>query len=296
MDRLLEYETDAYANLGLCYLLHKASARPTSIALSDRELNRRLADRHVSEESQLTYLRTPELFASFTWKRLEGLVPSALFIPMGCDDMAEWGPSNLVGRIAVANVTYKGARLSRSDKLTPEGFECVGSVEYVKTDGTPAYTLTVRYTVDGVRRLAEVRSRFVADADLEARAVEGLRLHVASDRFNAGRRRWTWEGGQRDTRFDLKGPWPDRETVRTILFTGKWVNIDGRITITDLSPNPAGFALRTSDRRNSPWGSIHYDVLDAPIASDRPSSYAKGQVILETAFRMEAVQSRAETR
>ena len=286
MDRLLEYETDAYANLGLCYLLRKGAPAPKPIA--PRVLGKRLAGSHISPEAHLATVRTPDLFAAFAWKRLEGLTPSAWFIPAGCDDMAEWGPGNLVGRIAAAGVGAKGATLSTDDRLTPAGLECRGDVTYRKADGSPGYTLTVTYSVDTARRSAEVRSRFVADGGLEVRAVEGLRLHVANDFFNAGSRRWEWNGGRRTLSFDLRGPWPEKETLREVAMPGPWVCLDGKLTITDLSPEPRGFALRVSDRRNGPWGSIHYDVLDCPPQRDTPARYRKGEVILETAFRIEA--------
>ena len=286
MDRLLEYETDAYANLGLCYLLRRGQAAPKPI--SQRELAGRLAGSHIGPEAHLATLRTPGLFAALAWKRLEGPGPSAWFIPAGCDDMAEWGPGNLVGRITAAGVSAKGAVLTSSDRLTPAGLECRGSVAYRKADGSPAYTLTVTYTVEAGSRCAEVRSRFAADADLEVRAVEGLRLHVANDFFNGGRRRWEWQGGRRTLVFDLRGPWPEKEALRTVAMPGRWVSLDGKVTITDLSPEPLGFALRVSDRRNGPWGSIHYDVLDCPPLREAPARYRKGDVILETAFRIEA--------
>ncbi len=288
MDRLLEYETDAYANLGLCYLMHRDGKAPPRRPLSDARLAKALADKHVGSPSLTSYVRTERLFASFAWKRLDGPWPTAYFIPAGSDDMAEWGPANLVGRISVQGVSGRNAVIDHHDEATPNGFRSSGTVRYLKADGSPAYTLAVTFDVDAQAGIADVTSRFVADGDILVVSAEGLRLHVANDRFNGGRRVWHADDGARTLRFDLKGPWPARETIRTVDLPGVWVNLDGKLGIVARSGEDRRFALRVSDRRNGPWGSIHYDVLDSPAMVTIPRHCRKGETVLESSFRLVA--------
>jgi hypothetical protein len=182
----------------------------------------------------------------------------------------------------------RSGRVERRDEATADGLKCTGTVRYARTDGTPAYTLHVGFDVDARERWADVRSRFVAESDLDVRSVEGLRLHVVNDRFNRGRRTWAWDRGRLAMAFDLRGPWPERETIRSTPFDGRWVNIDNRVGVIAIALAAGGFTLRTSDRRNGPWGSIHYDVLDCPRMSETPRRFRRGDIVLETAFRVVA--------
>jgi len=299
MDRLLEYETDGYANLAAAYLLHRQRGGRILQPLDDATLERRLSERHASPEAGFVFARSPRVFASLTWRELRGPYPMAFFVPQGMDSAAEWGPNNLLGRITVEGIDPAGAETQSRMELTASGFRAEGAVRYRFRSGAPAFTHHVRVEANDEAGIAMIETRFVADADIETTSVEGLRLHVANDRFNGGQRRWQWEGGATELTFDIRGPQPERETLRVVEFPSRWVNLDDRLGIVALDEDAKGFALRVSDRRNGPWGSVHYDVLDAPLLSSGRLRWVKGDTILRGRFLLlagDAEQTRAEWR
>jgi hypothetical protein len=288
MGRTGEFETDCYANLAVCYLLHQLRGRPPVQPPTDDQLERNLSGRHISQEAALAYVRTPDLFVSFAWRMLQGPFPMALFIPRGMDDAAEWGPNNLVGRVQVAGVDPKKALAQHTESLLAEGFKTTGKIAYLKTDGSPAFTHEITFLVEPQQRTATVESRFIADADITVQSIEGLRLHVANDFFNGGKRLWTSDTQTRQIVFDLGKPPPPKETITSLPLGSKWVNLDGGLGIVNLLPDGAPFVLRQSDRRNSPFASLHYDVLASPVQELQPRRFRKGENILHTMFLLVA--------
>ncbi|MCC6483300.1 MAG: hypothetical protein IT209_00510 [Armatimonadetes bacterium] len=283
MDRQAEYETDCYANLGLCYLMHKAKVpiKPSTPEVFARNLT----SQHISEESGFSFAHNKRLFASFAWRTLGGAFPLGLFVPEGMDDACEWAANNLTGRIAVEGVDPKvNPKTTHSDRLTDSGFRTYGRISYSKADGSPAYTHEISFAVDMQKGTAEIQSRFIADADITVTETEGLRLLVASDFFNKGLRKYSSDTGQTSVRFAFDDPAPAEQTISSIVVGGSWVNIDGKLGIVQAQDKPESFVLRRSDIRNGPWGSIHFDVLDCPPARPQSTQVKKGEVVLNTHF------------
>ncbi|MCC6730984.1 MAG: hypothetical protein IT208_16785 [Chthonomonadales bacterium] len=296
MDRMLEYETDCYANLAAAYLLHRLAGWALPRPPESATLGAHLSARHISAEAGLAWVRAPRLFASFAWRRLDGPRPMALFIPEGMDSAAEWGTGNLLGRVEVEGVD--AARTMTQGAIAPEGdgFRAAGRLVYHARGGGPAFTNTVRFLVRPERGAAEVESTFTADADVTVSAIEGLRLHVVNDRFNGFRRTWRWPGGAVIERWRPPAELPDRETITVKRFGPGWVNLDNRLGIVDLSESPVAFALRSSNRRNGPWGSIRYSVLDCPLLAAGPRGVRAGETLLRSRFLLVAGDARRTAR
>jgi hypothetical protein len=179
-----KYETDCYASLGLAYLLRRTLDVP-STSTPPARFARNISGRHISPESGLAWVRTPELFASFSWRSLETPEPMALFIPSGMDDAAEWQPGNLLGHVDFG--PYERALVNQH--ITPHGcgFRAEGTVMYWDRRGE-ILNHFVTFTVEPDSATAFVHSEFVAKRDLIIRRATGLTLHIANDRFN-GRKR-----------------------------------------------------------------------------------------------------------
>lgn len=278
MDRWAEYETDAYANIGAAYLLHRRRGLYPPI-IDRRSLDRQLADAHSSPEAGLAYVRYGSTFASMAWRRLEGPVPCAYFLDTAADDLAEWGPGNLLGRIEVAGADRRRAQTVHQDIVTPTSLRSVGTITYLDRAGAPLYAHEIRFEADLKERVGTISSRFSALQDLTVESTEGLRLHVANDFFNGYRRRWRYEGGLYDEVYRPPSVPPEQETLRTVQFSSSWINVDNRIGIRALD-RVGPFVLRYSDRQNGAWGSVHYSVLDCPAQDTSRRQYRKGETIL----------------
>jgi hypothetical protein len=290
-----KYETDCYAMLALAYLMHRQHGAPPAASSPD-ELDANLSTLHVSTESATCFVRTPELFASFSWGTLEEPIPLALFIPKGMDSAAEWAMGNLLGRVRIPGSLR--ATSVRSMKAVDGGFEVRGVILYRARDGE-VLEQRLEYRVLPRERTAHVRTTFIARAAAPRCQRAGLTLHVANDWFNGFSRRYAAEGDARVVSFDPTGA----PAVRGSGFTGRiqhiarvygmneerlpfrstWVNIDDRLGVVDLSPRPAGFVLACPTYRNV-GGSLHADVLSSPGPLPMPARHAKGDVLLDTHF------------
>jgi len=282
MDRWAEYETDAYANLAAAYALHR-QANDWSPARSSGS-GQTLDGAHVSRESGFAYVRYRGVFASMAWRRLDGPYPAAHFLRIAAEDMAEWGPNNLLGRIAVAGVDPGHARTDHRDTVTASRLRSSGSISYADQAGRPLYTHSMSFDADAARRTAIVEYSFTADGDIRVTSAEGLRLHVANDFFNGYRRRWRHAEGAFSETWSPPQRAPATETITVHTLGRRWVNLDDQLGIRDLGAGERSFALRVSDRANGPWGSVHYSVLDCPLADSRPRAFRRGDVILEGRF------------
>jgi hypothetical protein len=278
VDRMAEYETDTYANLGVCYLLHRQYGQPPR-TMTTSDLNAALADGHVSPHAGFAFVRSANAFASLAWRRLDGPFPCAFFIPSDADDLAEWGIGNLLGRIVVDG-SDPSKSVSRHRETIRDGvLDAAGEVNYVARTDAPLYTHRIAFRADCKRGIARVSYDFVADADIEVKVREGLRLHVANDFFNRFRRRWIHEGGTYLETFTPRDAPPSRETLTEVPLQGPCVNVDQRMGVVDLTARQK-FSLRVSDRANGPWGSIHYSVLDCPPQETQTRTYHAGETIL----------------
>ncbi len=292
-----KYESDCFAALGLAYLLHRSLGPPEDSA-GPEDLGTRLAARHLSPESGTCFVRTPALFASFSWTCLGRSIPSAQFIPEGMEHAAEWAAGNLLGRVEVPGL--RPALFIRTMVPKGEGFEVSGVVLYPSRGGF-ALEHRLRFRVVPEERRAEVESTFLARSKVVVLSREGLQLYVANDFFNDFGRSYAWDGGSRKVGFDperASRPRPGRGRLgrlsrklsrrlglgeERVAMGARWVNIDDKLGVIRLAPGGGPFVLRCPDDRNVA-GSLHCDVLGAPARSTLPRVARAGELILRTRF------------
>lgn len=294
-----KYETDCYADLALAYLLHQR-LQTHKQRTPPQDFAQQISGRTIGQEAGICWVRTPELFASFSWRTLTDSYPMALFIPGGMDSAAEWTANNLLGRVTVWGV--KRAVSIRSMQSTGEGFTVKGILSY-RTRRGEAFVHELSYQVRPEQKLAIVESRFVARSEILVLAQEGLGLAIVNDRFNDYKRHFQWQGGSATISFDpaqaldRSRPWArmQRRVNKLLDFRAvnwhmgrDWVNVDDKLGVVQL-PVEGGqanlnFNLRQSLDRNTPYGCLHYDVLNCPQLDRRPQIKQPHQLLLHTKF------------
>lgn len=306
-----KYETDCYANLGLAYLWHRllpplvAPAAPETLAIN-------LAGRLVSPECGIAFARSSRLFASFSWKTLTAPYPLALFVPLGHDDLAEWAPGNLFGRIVVAREDPSAVWIRRM-RETANGFEIKGSVVYRGRKGRIVYTHDLEYQVDMETRTANVASCFVARQKIFVRRIEGLSLALPNDRFNGFERHIVSEQGPLHLTFDperrplwlRKHGLPYRMLRRVLRETlrdgpchpvdSRWLNIDGVLGIAAIHSGASGFLIHQPAGRNLDNGSMHLDRVYCPLSQPN-RFFLPGEELLNTRYKLIAGDAAATLR
>jgi hypothetical protein len=294
-----KYEVGCYAKLGLAYLLHQqlqTDKRATPLP----EFYQRISGRSISPESGTCSLRTPKLFASFSWRTLTQAHPIALFIPTGMDNAAEWLANNLLGKVKVLEEVEPVA--IRSMRANGKGFTVEGVLTY-RSKRREVFLHQFRCEVMPEQNLAIIESKFVAKNKITVLYHEGLQLAVANDRFNDYKRDYKWHSGQATISFDPNQSLPpqgkfDRLKQKIIKLLGlnlktwemgsQWVNIDDKLGIIQLSASKAPFHLQQEPTRNTPSGCLHYDVLSSPKRSRYPQTKQPGDVLLHTKFMLVA--------
>jgi len=302
-----KYETDCYADLGLAYLLHRLLGTGKQAPPKDEFLEH-IQGRLVSPEAGIAYIRTPKIFASFSWRTLEFAYPIALFIPEGMDSAAEWAINNLIGQIKVKQVHRTTGICSM--KRVDSGFQVQGSLSYWSLR-KELYIHQLYYQVIPEHHLAIVESRFSARSPIQVQETEGLRLAIANDYFNHYQRQFYWSGSSQTVTFDPNASQAKGQSgfigrvyrklvkiadlnISNLNMSSSWVNIDDRLGIIQLRPASTPFNLRQEPGRNTVRQCLHYDVLNNPQKNRKTRSFKTDEVILHTRFLLLA-GSRAET-
>jgi hypothetical protein len=294
-----KYETDCYANIALAYCLRR-TLEPKVLATPPDSLAENLSACHVSPECGIAYLRSPKLFASFSWRTLTGPHPLALFVPLADESLAEWQANNLCGRLLLWREDPSAVWI-RGMKAEANGFRIQGTVVYRGRGGRILYTHELDYSVDAQAQTSRIRSRFVAQAKFFLRRAEGLCLAIPNDRFNGFSREVISTSGSQQVVFDpAKRPYwlQGRNLFQRIIrrlrreiwedgpqykIAGDWVNIDGVFGIINLDKAQPGFLLRSPLGRNLPDASLHYDILYSPVRNLN-RNVVPGEEILSTDF------------
>jgi len=316
-----KYETDCYANMALAYQLHRlagaalkdnttpleAPADPLVWQSQPEVLP--LSGRLVSQESGIAYVRTPKLFASFSWKTLTEPDPIALFIPVGREELAEWQPGNLFGRVVLPGAPPSAVWI-RAMREEGDGFRIAGTVIYRGRNGQILFTQELEYAVDPETGIAQVRSRFTASQKIWIQRVEGLRLAIVNDRWNGFGLDLHHVNGTMPLHFDperrpfwlRRSDIPSR-IVRKLLretmldgsrkkLPGRWVNVDGAYGIIATGKEPQNFELYQPTGRNLPDGSLHFELLFCPLRFEN-RTFAPGEEILNVEFTLVAGDAEA---
>ncbi len=292
--REAEYETDTYANIGLCYLLHKRGKTP--IPPSPEQFRKHLAGTWSSPGSGWVFGRSEKLFASFSWRYLGGIRPVGLFIPAGCADMAEWMPNQLVGQFDVEGVDARKTKLQHAEEIFKGGFSTTGEITHCNSAGTPLVRQQVSYTALTEEGIAIVMERTVACAPIKVKSSRALNLAIANDIFNGSVRKVGSDIG--GTTFDLSGAanlgtveaaeaGANAATSTARQVESPVLTIDSKLGIALL--NGKNFTIHDASGRNAAWGSIQYDVISAEDTGGR--ELKAGDTVIGSAYVLAAGNS-----
>lgn len=299
--RQAEYETDTYANIALCYLLHHNANSPAPT--DPDKLRARLAGNWSSPGSGWAFGRSAKLFTSFSWRHLSGIKPVGLFIPAGCGDMAEWMPDQLVGQFDVEGVDPRKTTCQHAEAVTKAGFSTTGEITYCDVSGAPLVRQQISFTAFAKEGMAVVMERTVAAAAVKVKSSQGLNLALANDIFNGSVRKITFGGGK--SVLELAGaknlgtveaakPEANAVNVTARPVPAQCLTIDNRLGIVQFQgdlPQGDGFTIHDYSGRNAPWGSLQYDVISGQDTGER--SLNAGDPIIETAYVLVAGNAEA---
>lgn len=295
LSRPLEYETDTYANLGLCYLIHKhfdtgghrTHSRAASLSMTSGrnrlltpsesdDFQRRMSGTLVRNGSAWVIGRSPKVFTGWSWRDLGGAYPMGHFIPAGCDDMAEWGREQLAGSFDIKGSDPKKREVVHYEREFDDGFSTVGTVTLRSKDGLDLLRQDIAFISLPNDGIAVLFDRGVAASNITVTSQEGLKFYLANDIFNGGRRTVSHAGGA----FTIWGAENTGKTTpgdATRSLDVPWVCVDGRLSFVSLTSN-AAFVVRDLRGRSAPWGSLEYDMIDMPYVIEPHEYHANGLV------------------
>jgi hypothetical protein len=279
-DRPAQYETDTYANIALCYLLHRHGKAPSPTKAG--ALWQHLEGSWSSAESGWVLGRSSKLFTSFSWRYLGGVRPVGLFIPTGCAHMAEWMPAQLVGAFDVEGIDPRKTNYKYKETKFETGVSTTGEITYSDTAGKPLVSQQISYTALTGEGIAVVLERTTAADSISVKSSRAVNLAVANDVFNGSSR----DIAGRDLEISLTGA-KNLETakVKTTLLpaASPWICVDDKLGIALLN-GVDSFVIHDSAGRNAPWGSLQYDVITAQDRGER--QLTTGDSILDSAFML----------
>ncbi|WP_232426709.1 hypothetical protein [Teredinibacter turnerae] len=291
-----KYESDCYTTLALAYLLHKSLATTKQAPTAD-EFRRSTARRHSSPESSTNFIANANFFSSFSWRTLEGYDPIALFVPRGCDDMAEWSANNLVGYVRPVPDNFSiGIRSSKVEDT--DGSVYINGVTATRNEKQNFYDhhLDVALQTESVR----IHSRLKIKSDFMVSESGAIALALVNDWFNDFTRTIYHEGGEQNLTFDLERDFPfagllkgkPYKAYRKLCryfgignnqyeFDSNWLNIDNKFGIIRLSKNQNGFFINDPIGRNTRGKCLHYATIYGGKPSLRRHKVRKGQIVFD---------------
>ncbi len=272
-DRLAEYETDTYANLGLCYLLHKHGSIPAPA--SSQQLWRHLAGSWSSSDTEWIFGRSAKAFSSFSWRHLHGLYPLGLFVPEGCADMVEWMPEQFIGRFRTENVDLKQSHSKHKENTFKGGFCTTGEIAYNDTTGAPIAKKQISFTSLTDEGMVVVFERTSASASFRSDSSYSLNMAIANDIFNNSQRIiYTKDtppiqlpGAKNLDTISAADPNANAVTSTTQYLNSPWLNIDNKLGVVLLTSDD--FSLYDYSGRNAPTRSLQFDMLLADYKGTR---------------------------
>ncbi len=238
--------------------------------------------------------RDPGRIASWTWVAAEP--PQGLCLPPGDSSLAEWR-QNLSGRITGTGKKNFSVVRSHASRLFPGGFltwgESVHRSEDMVAEGHQAEDLALQKTAfaalpDGASVLV-IQHAPAADRRIYTRSVKGLFLNVPNDIFNGGKRVYRSESG----RLELGGL-PGREEI--ISLDSSWVNVDGVLSVINISPEDKISVYRPADRQIGlsrhpaesnplPGGMLYADEICSPCMTGT-RSFDPGDLLYDARFML----------
>lgn len=289
-----KYETDCYVMCVLSYLLRK-QLNPSPASTTLDVFRRKYTKLSSSNESRTAFTSFPKHFSSFSWSTITTDWPMAIFIPRGCDDMAEWAESNLVGKLRFfGRAEALGVRSSR-EMPDKKGVEIVGLTAY-RDNSRELFEHKIK--IEMLEDMMIVESLAVIKNDFWVKAFEPVCFNVANDYFNDFSRQYTFDHEQLAVKFDpnyqdefqRKLPGKLRKVYKKGKeFLGKnaeykyfktnWVNVDNKLGIIKVFGSKPGFTLKSAHQRNTLAQCLHYDTLISGPAQTMPFKARKGQIM-----------------
>ncbi|NOY82985.1 MAG: hypothetical protein GXP31_18460 [Kiritimatiellaeota bacterium] len=266
-----EYETDAACLLALCRLMHRgrlliAPSTPESFQQS-------VTGVFSSRSCEWTLARTPKAFAAFSWRTLDRVHQMGIFVPAGCDDMAEWAPDNLLGSLRIRGENLRERTVEHRERLGPVAFTTAGVIQH-RIRGTVAATRSLCFAALPTHGAAVLIDFCVANRDIIVDGRAGLDFRLPNDIFNGNSRTLTWSGGH--TRLRGVGGTPHKIAAVT-----PWLNVDGKLGLVCLGNDR--LTIHDVTARNAPWASL----LCERIAWDEhfgPETFRAGDRLRRLAF------------
>lgn len=283
--RTAEYETDTYANLALCYLLHRHAE--TLTPTDSEKLRQKLAGSWSSPESGWAFGRSSKLFASFSWRYLGGIRPVGLFIPTNCAHMTEWMPNQLVGQFQAEGVDGRKTKYQHAETTSKVGFSTTGEIIYCDSARSPLVRQQVSFSALTGEGIAVVLERTIAVAPVKLKSSRAVNLALANDVFNGSIRKISNRGkavylaGARNLgTVEAARPQANAVSLTARPVPSPWLCVDQRLGIALL--NGETFTINDYAGRNAPWGSVQYDIISAHDRGERELN--AGESILDSAF------------
>lgn len=292
-DRLAEYETDTYANLGLCYLLHKHGSVPSPP--NAQQLWHHLAGSWSSPETEWTFGRSAKTFASFSWRHLFGLHPLGLFVPQGCADMVEWMPEQYVGRFRADNIDLTKSFTRHNETIFKGGFCTTGEITYNDASGEPIAKKQISFTSLTDEGMAIVFERTIVSTPVKLSVSYSLNMALANDIFNGSNRTIYSKdtppiqlpGAKNLDAMSAADPNANVVTSTTHQLRSPWLNIDDKLGVVLLTSDD--FTIYDYSGRNAPSRSLQFDMLLADHKGTR--DVQAGEVITDIAYILTAGNS-----
>jgi hypothetical protein len=263
-----KYETDCYAHIALARLLHELNApgiEPRSIERV-HEIN---STAHVGLETQVAWVRTPKMFASFCPLTLDQYKPIVLIAARDADHLLEFMPGNLCGCVDFAGAGEHCPRVV-SMRRSGERIVTINAEMLWQTGHAHAVSQKLTVTLDGDAGCVRVYTLMTALKKLWIKQCHGLNLAVANDAENnaltQGPRRYNgqplepWSGnrGKIDKAFKRLGLSAGFRQAHVDLNTRE-LSIDDTLKVTLLTPDQTLW-VRQSPEQNAAE-SMRYDVI-----------------------------------
>ncbi len=288
--RLLEYETDCAAMLGLAYLLHKERAQDTSVSerqfltpIDEQEFQQQEKGVFQSKESQFIFTRDDNWFCSWSWNMLSRGSVMGLVIPRDGGDLAEWGANQFLSSYKIKDITDKeNMRVIIAHQeivLDNNSFATIGIIHHGKNK-LPLLEERVGYIALGNEHQTIVIDQLRTLDKITLTRTGGLHYYLTNDIFN-GNKRTIFSNNfsveeTTGSQYLSVGYYNDKvKTIgiegtggkkQTININSSWLNIDNKlgfiyIPLTGQKEN-LGFVLTDNTTRNAPFNSLLYEFID----------------------------------
>ncbi|MDH7570597.1 MAG: hypothetical protein QHJ73_13530, partial [Armatimonadota bacterium] len=288
-DRLLEYETDTYALVGLSYLLRYRAHTPVPSLSLEAYLQRASGAWH-SPDCGFCVARWGNVFTSFSWRTLSGRAVQGLFVPADAS-LAEWGADQFAGSLAVKGYNMNHPRrVTHNDCVEEERFITVGAYDEGDRGGQSATVHYLAFAGLPRERVAAVLERIVAADRITVTRNEGVRFYLPNDLFNGNTRVLLGPG----TRRRIAGVEPTRKEARQLRLDVPWLNVDGVLGFAQVG-TPFPFVVYDVPARNAPWGSLLTESLVTRVNVGE-ENFSTGDVVRQTAYVLVAGDAAATRR